>query len=386
MAFTAQQLARQLRELHAEQRIICVHPNFRPQNLVLNAVWSESAYVRLDERDVAGDVEAQILAALHGQVSSARADGSGEGYLVLDEADRAQPDVLVRLLRRVLREQAGTRVILLSRRLLDVLLAEADLRQQTIFFPSDPDQMLWDYARQEAETLLEVRAFGEGRVHLNGRRVESWDGALPRALFFYLIDRGMVTRAEIFETFWPNLTTREATNVFHVTKRKISEVLKTELTVYGSGFYHISPRIQLSYDVSLFNQALQESDSSDSGGAALRAALELYRGDYLAALNAEWVQRRRDALRQAACDALVTLGKVYEAAGSPQEALGCFLRASRLRPEREDSAFASMRLYRDLGLPEDALRVYRLLEQMLRRNLNVAPSPQIQHLAAQIAP
>ena len=72
----------------------------------------------------------------------------------------------------------------------------------------------------------------------------------------------MVTRAEIFQTFWPNLTTREATNVFHVTKRKISEVLGTELTVYGSSFYHISPQIQLSYDVSLFNQLVQDSDTA----------------------------------------------------------------------------------------------------------------------------
>ena len=40
----------------------------------------------------------------------------------------------------------------------------------------------------------------------------------------------MVTRDEIFETFWPGLPTKEATNVFHVTKRKISERLGYELT------------------------------------------------------------------------------------------------------------------------------------------------------------
>ncbi len=104
----------------------------------------------------------------------------------------------------------------------------------------------------------------------------------------------MVTRAEIFETFWPNLNTREATNVFHVTKRKISEVLGTELTVYGSGFYHISPKIQLSYDVSLFNQLVQDSDSPTADTTALRQALALYRGDYLISISMDWVVKRRD--------------------------------------------------------------------------------------------
>ncbi len=383
MVFTSQQLARQLRELRPEQRIVSVHPNFKMQNLLLNVLWTEAVYVRLGGRDLDDEgVETQMEAALRLQTGKAQPDGTMT-YLVLDEAERIQPGALARLLRRVLAEFEGARVILLSRVLLGALLDEADLRRQTTFFPNDPKQMLWDYAQREGDILLEVRAFGEGRVHLNGRRVEAWDGALPRALFFYLVDRGMVTRAEIFQTFWPNLSTREATNVFHVTKRKISEVLKTELTVYGSSFYHISPRIQLSYDVSLFNQALQESDSGDSGGEALSDALQLYRGEYLCSFGNDWVARRRDALQQAACDALIALGRIREASGVTQEALGCYLRASRLRPEREDSAFASMRLYRDLGLPVDALRVYRLLEHTLRRSLNVAPSPQLQQLAAQ---
>ncbi|NJL95427.1 MAG: hypothetical protein HC915_17740, partial [Anaerolineae bacterium] len=134
---------------------------------------------------------------------------------------------------------------------------------QTRFLPADERWMLWDYARGNERdsngsemTLLEVRAFGAGRVQLNGQAVVSWDGILPRSLFFFLVDKGLATRTEIFNTFWPNLSVREATNVFHVTKRKISEVLGIDLTVYMSGFYHISPKIHLSYDVALFNQAL----------------------------------------------------------------------------------------------------------------------------------
>jgi DNA-binding SARP family transcriptional activator len=385
MAITTQQLARQLGELRRDQRIVCVHPNFKAPHQILNTLWDHAAYVRLQGTSLGVDaVLAHLEASLLRQTGQAALDGSVQ-YLILDEADRALPDALQQVLSKLLAESQETRLVVLSRVVFDGLVADAELKRQTVFLPIGEREMLWDYARPTDGVLLEVRAFGEGRVHLNGKPVASWDGALPRSLFFYLIDRGMVTRAEIFQTFWPTLSTREATNVFHVTKRKISEVLRTELTVYGSSFYHISPRIQLIYDVSLFNQALQESDSEDErGAAALRDALALYRGDYLTSLPAPWVRARRDALQQAACDALVGLGKIYEAEGRPEEALGAYLRASRLRPGREDSAYGVMRLYRDLKMPQDGLIVYRQLAKTLHDNFRVEPSLQIQQLAAQL--
>ena len=38
----------------------------------------------------------------------------------------------------------------------------------------------------------------------------------------------MATRDDIFNTFWPSLSIKEATNVFHVTKRKVNEILGFE--------------------------------------------------------------------------------------------------------------------------------------------------------------
>jgi two-component SAPR family response regulator len=307
-------------------------------------------------------------------------------WLILDEADHISSLALKALLQRLLTEFKDGRILILSRVLPEGVLDDETIGRQATFIPNDPKLMLWDYAQGGTDILLEVRAFGEGRVHLNGRLVDSWDGALPRALFFYLIDRGMVTRAEIFQTFWPNLSTREATNVFHVTKRKISEVLGTELTVYGSSFYHISPRIQLSYDVSLFNQLVQDSENPERGADALRQALWLYRGDFLTSLKSDWVSNRRESLQQSGCDALVTLGKLCEGNKNPREALGYYLRASRLKPEREDSTHAVMRLYRDLDMQDDAKKAYRRLVKTLNDRLHVAPSAQVQQLAAQIGP
>src|SRR5690606_6927887 len=249
-----------------------------------------------------------------------------------------------------------------SRSLPPGLLDDEELRKQTHFVPSIESMMLWDYAQRDSAegALLEVRALGAGRVQVNGQPVTAWDGILPRSLFFYLVDRGMVTRAEIFQTFWPNLNVKEATNVFHVTKRKISEVLGTDLTVYWSGFYHVSSKIQVSYDVSMFTQMAQDSAiaSTEESIRLLEEAIGLYRGDFLTALDSSWVSDRRQDLTQSYGEALIGLAKCYERVNNPQRSLVLYLRAAMTNRQREDIAFNIMRLCRELGYHADALTVY----------------------------
>jgi two-component SAPR family response regulator len=216
--------------------------------------------------------------------------------------------------------------------------------------------------------------------------VDNWDGTLPRALFFYLIDRGMTTRSEIFDTFWPNLSVREATNVFHVTKRKISEMLGVDLTVYWSGFYHISSQIDLQYDVALFTEQLQQADVAvrDERERLLTRALSLYKGSFLTSLDMEWTERRRQELIQTYGESLIGLAKVVESTGKKREALGLYVRAVATNRQREDLARSIMQLYQGLGMYADALRTYEHLETELDRSLGVSPARSLQELAVSI--
>src|SRR5204863_8076031 len=143
-----------------------------------------------------------------------------------------------------------------------------------------------------------VYGLGPGQALINGKRIDQWDGLLPRSLFFYFVDRGMITRDEIFQTFWPTLSIREATNVFHVTKRKISEILGFDLTVYWSGFYRISPDIDLHYDVIKFAENVQNSVIADDDEASplLQHAIYLYRGLFLSTIEMPWSIARRNEL------------------------------------------------------------------------------------------
>lgn len=379
-------VTQQLASLGQEVRVVVLQPNFSAQHVSLLPLIDQpnTMYVRLDGPALTAEsVRNQIAAAL---TQSDVGDLTDVVTLVLDEFDRVTPAAIDKILPWLVFEATPARIVLMGRHVPYAVLDNERLRDCTRFVPTDRDLMLWDYTQlkqEETSSLLEVRSLGEGRVHLNGRLVDNWDGVLPRSLFFYLVDRGMTTRSEIFETFWPSLSTREATNVFHVTKRKISEVLGMDLTVYWSGFYHIAPTVELSYDAALFSSTVQDSAvvSNDDAVVLLRRALSLYRGDFLTSISMPWVSKRRQELRQTYGEALVALAKSTEHMGEVQRALGLYLRAATTNRQREDLALSIMRLYQELRMDADALKVYELLETELKDVLGVAPAPQLQELA-----
>lgn len=316
-----------------------------------------------------------------------RALGSEPVTIVLDAYDLVRQDEAVPFIVALIDAlPPGSRLILGGRELPTQLMEQDGLQGKTAVIPVNPDKMMLDYAGAGQQTVLEVRALGPGRVLINGRLIEQWDGVLPRTLFFYFVDRGMTTRDEIFRTFWPNLSTREATNVFHVTKRKISEILGTDLTVYWSGFYRISPDLELHYDVLKFAEAVQNAAVADdkTGLVLLQNAVELYHGPFLSTVEQDWVISRRSELAMTYAEALAGLGRIYRNRDDAQNALGCYLRAAATSPQREDLARSIMELYRDLGQPDAALETYERLENELQDSLSVSPSPQTTELADEI--
>ncbi len=381
--------AEQLPHLVPNFRVVVIHPNYKQQHLILTSLFEmqPSVYVRFDGKNLTrAHLDAQFEGALH--IQNEGAGFAGVDQLVLDECDCVQPGEFAPFLTDLLRRFTTGRVVLMTRNPPHELFRDEHLKPQMVFVPVDSDLMLWDYARRENDkkVLLEVRALGTGRVLRDGELVDTWDGLLPRALFFYLVDKGMTTRNDIFDTFWPNLSVREATNVFHVTKRKISEVLGVDLTVYWSGFYHISPEIELSYDVVRFSELYQDSAvaSIDDATTMLRQAVSLYRDDFLTSLDMPWVDDRRRELRQSYGEALIGLAKAREQQGAKQEALGLYLRAATTNPNREDVALSAMKLYQEFEMPADALKVYNRLKNELQHRLGVDPAKHLQELAGEL--
>ncbi len=238
---------------------------------------------------------------------------------------------------------------------------------------------------------LEVYTLGRGYALVNGQPITNWDGALPRNLFFYFVDHPLVTRDEIFHTFWPDLSVKEATNVFHVTKRKISERISMkvgdnrsyELTQYNGGFYTPSDKVVRHYDVGDFEssveRALMTGDEREEE-ALLTRAIDLYKAPFLQTIEMKWVVERRDQLRQQYAQALISMGRICKRREEDQRALGYFIRALKETPEREDIHREVMLTYLKLGMIEDARMQYERLEQILKETLDINPSRETRDL------
>jgi two-component SAPR family response regulator len=238
---------------------------------------------------------------------------------------------------------------------------------------------------------LEVYALGRGYTIVNGQQVDNWDGALPRNLFFFFMDRPLVTRREIFETFWPELPVKEATNVFHVTKRKISERIslkidpsKTyEMTQYGGGFYTPGDKLTRHYDVFDFQADVERamiSADEDQEEQLLLRAVEYYKSPYLQDTDMPWIVQRREQLRLLNSQALISLGRIHKRRGDSELSLGYFTRSLAHTPEREDIHREVMNIYLKLGRKQDAQVQYRQLAETLRTTYNINPSRETQDL------
>ncbi len=228
---------------------------------------------------------------------------------------------------------------------------------------------------------LEVFALSGGHVYIDGHPVTSWDGSLPRHLFYYFVDHPMVTRDEIFSVFWPHMSVKEATNVFHVTKRKISERLGHELTNYSSGFYIHSPNLSIHYDAHTFETAVEEAiELEQQSPANWYLAVQLYRSEYLPYIHTPWVKARRDELKHKYAQALIGLGRYHRGMDELDAALGYLLRALREKPDWEDVHQDVMMIYYQQGRRDDAIEQYKMLQKTLQTMFGIQPSKDTRHL------
>lgn len=227
---------------------------------------------------------------------------------------------------------------------------------------------------------------GETRVLSDGFQVHTWDGALPRNMCYYFIENERVTRQQIFETFWGHLGVKEATNVFHVTKRKISEKLGYDITTYSGGFYVPSNTVELYYDARELEQTYNEALRSPGLATANKWAriVELYRRPYLLEVDMPWADNKREQLSDYYIQALLELGRFYEGNQNYDNALNYYLRAVAEKPEREDVHRNVMNIYHEQGNTGAIVNQYKILEKALKSSLNIRPSQATQSFYAEI--
>ncbi|MCY3834020.1 MAG: bacterial transcriptional activator domain-containing protein [Chloroflexi bacterium] len=312
----------------------------------------------------------------------------GEFCLVLDEFDRAdRADEVQRFVERLSHLTPERCKIVLNGRSLPRMPWLAMIAKGHAVILRDSDIVRDDIYdnRNDEGASLKVLSMGPGSVFLNDYLLDNWEGHLPRLLLFFAMDRPEVTRNQICETFWPNLTLDQAVNVFHVTKRRLHKAIGMDVLTHDGICYRVDPDRPFYFDVFEFVEALLEGrhGEPDDPFALWQRVANLYRGPYLQGHNGVWIEERRDAYQLAYVEALENIADLWEARESYELALHTLTRALDTDFSREEIHLKLLRLYLRLGRRAEAVAHCRQLERWAKSS-RVKLGAQVRQLYADI--
>ena len=216
------------------------------------------------------------------------------------------------------------------------------------------------FARRRAVTLLKILVTNYGRV---------------------------VVRDELIELLWPSDAPKDAAKLLqvaaHYLRRGLGEADgKSEASFISTqpNGYAFNPASFHRLDALEFEAMAQTGLDFERRGrwrealAALLAAAEMYRGDYLEdEPYSDWCVRRRRQLRERLLDVLLASARLLRSDGDYDATIRCYRRMLELDPCLEDVHRDLMDVLCRCGRRTQALRQYEACRQALREEFDVAP-------------
>jgi predicted ATPase/DNA-binding SARP family transcriptional activator len=204
-----------------------------------------------------------------------------------------------------------------------------------------------------------------------------------------------VSRAELIERFWPDAKPDQG-------RQSLSQALSSlrcqfeppgvpagAVLTLDRRFAGLNPAA-VSTDVAAFEELLRRARRAAGSAerlARLAAAVERYRGPFLAGYEESWVLPEREWLAEAFFQALLQVILLREEAGDLRGAVEAARRGVTLDPLREDAHQVLIRLLAAAGDRVGALRQHRELERLLAEELGPgwAPDAATRALVARLA-
>jgi serine/threonine-protein kinase len=236
--------------------------------------------------------------------------------------------------------------------------------------------------------MIELRVLGSVDLRASeGQDVQSVLRHPKRlALLAYLAaarPRGFHRRDALLTLFWPDLDQPHARNALRQAVHFLRNALGRDVLVpRGEEELALDPQ-RLSCDVAAFEEFLDAGET--------RSALNLYRGDLLAAFHVSdaleferWLDQEREHLRRRAVSAALALAQESETGGDALRAARWASRALEISPYDEGALRRVLRLLDQAGDRAEAMHEYDAFARRLLADLSLAPAPETASLAEEI--
>jgi DNA-binding SARP family transcriptional activator len=245
-------------------------------------------------------------------------------------------------------------------------------------------------------STLRIKFFGSLDLERGGQSLARFPSRKVRDLFAYLaLHREYAhSREHLAGLFWGESDDEKARHSLNTALWRLNGVLaevggdrgraQLRITPQEIGF---NPTADFWFDVAEFESrcALAESCASPDQQATLYTqAISFYTGDLLTDCYEEWCIQERERLQCMYLRALGELLKHHSSRRHFDAAIDCARRILATDSLREEVHRELIQLYLATGQTAAALRQYRVCEELLQRELAVAPMPETQAMLVQI--
>ena len=244
---------------------------------------------------------------------------------------------------------------------------------------------------------LQIHLLGGFLIQHEGRNLPPIPSAAARSLFAYLIthrDRRH-TRDLLAGTFWPDMLETAARRRLSQTLWQIQTAFQgvdpddvpLKITPSDIGFDDVA---DYWLDVAAFDEhvaaAAEDADVPERTEIIeLEAAVDLYRGEFLAGFYDDWALLEQDRLRGQYLTAVSRLVALHKGRADYETALSFARQLALNDPVREDAHREVMRLCFLLGRSNEALQHYERCVAVLEEELGAEPSFETRELRDHIA-
>lgn len=248
-------------------------------------------------------------------------------------------------------------------------VGSASTVQESLRLPIDGWARGWSGADAQ---VIEVSLLGPPRVERDGVLM-GFDTRKALALLAVLVaEERPRTRDALAEMLWPDHDPEHARGALRRTLSTVRTAVGAELVEATHDHVRLVKGPGISVDVDRFRDLCR--------GGELRAAVDLFRGDFLEGLVVrdapdfeEWVRLEGDVLRRELTRSLAALTAAQEAAGDLAGALATARRWLAVDALHEPAHQALIRLYAATGDRAAALVQYRECARILSHELGVQP-------------
>jgi len=235
------------------------------------------------------------------------------------------------------------------------------------------------------DAKLAIQAFGHAQVRIGEKllTMSDWQTKSVRDLFFYFLTmKEPMTKEQIGDVLWPEIEEPSRLKIRYKNDiYRLRRAVGSNVIFFEDDRYSFNRASDYEYDVDAFEGYLFQAELTKEPERQielLQKATELVNGHFLEDIYDTWVLPEQERNDQIFLSTLMTLADLLKKKNRIHEALAIYQRAINHEPSFEPAYLMAMKIHLQLNDRVSAVRLYEAYATMMRDELDLPPSPEME--------